>query len=782
MVETGKITNIDRGQKCAVLLLTVVGAAFFVVMGFFTTRQWGGEERTLYNIPYTYLREGRLAFPAYGYKSFDRLFVHPPTHYLEIAYLMKLGLPLYYAEAVPTAVWAICCLVLIATARFSPEVKLGLLAGLIAAGGWVATLGASDFSFDLRPDSHLAFALLAGFLAFTAAQAQGWDYKRLFIGAFLVVYGSTVHYPAWGAWTGIAGFLSLAYRELPWRAFFKRLLLISLAGSIAGIPYLLGNIIPNFGYIKQFSFQVSLPRMLDTIRQNFPLYRGVATETDYALFRFPHLFYAWPLKEGFALAIPPFLVAVAFLIWHRQTRALAVACLPFSVFLFAILARKLFSYLYLESILAIMGPWLLISCLWTRATARIPVPYRRASPPIFAVAILLTFWFATPELTRAQLKYQRHEFGFIRARAKEVMGPNAIVGGIHPLWYFGGGSRFLDVSGDLLVNLTPDLPTYLSRFDAIGVFNMASYGTSTGITEASLYVSGLLHLRGFMESRLQPASRWVWFSPRTDQPVMGFVWKNETLLRFRQASDGQALLTALVVSGDVDPFVHALAPLQYWALDLPKVAGDLRPRYVLVMLLEKERYIHGSAMLSKGKPLDVIYGNLESLNAESLPYADDLDPVAISRTYPELLAAIATPAPGGLRKALTLRPEGQTKYGWVPGRSDWNSLELASTVMDRLAEADLPELESGKFYRLRFEADSEAGGLSTLLLRQSTIPTVDQAFYREVPLRHSGENFVFQYSGSARLQLVLAANNVFRKGPVRLKISDPILEQVILPR
>jgi hypothetical protein len=56
-----------------------------------------GHRRThLYNIPYAYVHEGKLAFPIYGFgspASFDRLFVHPPTHYAEVSLLMKAGIP-----------------------------------------------------------------------------------------------------------------------------------------------------------------------------------------------------------------------------------------------------------------------------------------------------------------------------------------------------------------------------------------------------------------------------------------------------------------------------------------------------------------------------------------------------------------------------------------------------------------------------------------------------------------------------------------------------------------
>ena len=41
-------------QASTVAALSIAGAFFSLLMAFFTERKWGGEERTLYNIPYTY--------------------------------------------------------------------------------------------------------------------------------------------------------------------------------------------------------------------------------------------------------------------------------------------------------------------------------------------------------------------------------------------------------------------------------------------------------------------------------------------------------------------------------------------------------------------------------------------------------------------------------------------------------------------------------------------------------------------------------------------------------
>jgi len=762
----------------AVVLLTTIGAVFILLMAFFTERQWGVEERTLYNIPYEYVHEGRLEFPVYG--NYDRLYTHPPTHYLDVALLMKAGLPLYYAEATPAVLWAIVCLLVIATARFTRVLQLGLLTGVISGVGWVATLGSSDYGFHLRPDAHMAFALLRGFLALAASQAQDWEYKRLFLGSFLLVYGSTVHYPGGIAWTGIAAFLFVAFRSLPFRQFVQRAFVAAVAGSLAGIPYVVFQILPNRYYLKGYSSFISLSQIIGTMRLEFPVYRTIAQMAEF--WRSPFLFYAWPLKEELALSVPPFLMALALLFWHKQLRVLAVAFLPFSLFVFAILARKIVAYLYLELVLVIIGTWLLIAWLWTNVATMVPGRLRALSGPLFAILFLIAFWRCTPELTRVEWKLQRHEFGFIRARAKEIMGPNATVTSIHPGWYFSGGAHWFDLSTDLLTYLTPiDLRTYFSRFDGVAVFNMAFYGTSTGINEASLYEKGILQLRGFMESRIQPASRWVWISARHDKPVSGFFWKDQKLFRFREMAEGRHMLASLVVSGEVQPFLSALSPLQFWALDLPKAASETKTRYVLIMLLDDEHYKMGTAVLTQGRVLEVIHGKVEGVDAASLPFADEMDPISISRTYPELLALIAKPSKSGTRQFLELKPEARALVRRNAAKPAPTSVMAKPVTLEPLAIANLPELPVGQYYRVSFDINMNEGGVATLLVQDGK-STPLASLYRDVALKHASESFVFQSPGTSPLHLVLTADNPFRKAAVRFYISDPVLEQVDVDR
>lgn len=148
-------------ESLAAILLAMAGGVGVLSMAFLAERSWGVEERTLWNIPYYYLHEDRMAFPAYGYwyrSSYGSLFVHPPVHYFLVGGLMKLGLPLYYAEAAPLTLLTLACVAMILAGGFRVEVQLGLLAGLFSGIGWIEATGGGDYSFHLRPDAHMAMA------------------------------------------------------------------------------------------------------------------------------------------------------------------------------------------------------------------------------------------------------------------------------------------------------------------------------------------------------------------------------------------------------------------------------------------------------------------------------------------------------------------------------------------------------------------------------------------------------------------------------------------------
>jgi len=205
----------------------------------------------------------------------------------------------------------------------------------------------------------------------------------------------------------------------------------------------------------------------------------------------------------------------------------------------------------------------------------------------------------------------------------------------------------------------------------------------------------------------------------------------------------------------------------------------------LIMLLDAEHYKQGSAALANGKIVEVIPGTVEPVDIASLPastLADEVDPISIARSYSELLALTARPSQPGLQSSLQLSVCGNNGAVDVLARKPgWISVAAKSVVAECLAITELPRLTEGRYYRIRFNMEMEAGGLTTTVIQDGkSTPVVSLS--REVPLKKTSQSFVFQSTGGATVRLLLAANNVFGRGPARFSISQPIIEEVDVAR
>jgi len=779
----GQSSALERSVlRWTVRSLALIGSIGIILMGFFTERHWGSEEPTLFNIPFTYVHEGKLALPVYGYwyrASYDQLFVHPPTHYWEVGWLMKLGVPLYYAEATPVVLLSILILILIVTSRFSLILQLGLAAGVAFGMGFVAVTGSGDYSFHLRPDAHLAVALLAGLIALQASRIQNWENKRLFLGSFLVTYASTIHYPALFAWVGIVVFVFLAFRDLPWRQSCFKVLLMVVGGSLAGVPYLVVHLIPNLAYLQQYSSYISFEHIRDTIVQNASYYRGILQSLNE--WGFPGLVYAWPLKEALRFSVPPFIVAVFLLFWSKQTRAMALGVLPFATFLFAISSRKMASYYDLECMLLLVGVWVWAAAGWMKLAAFLPGRSQILAAPLFALVATGLMFGCTPEMANVRLRPQHHEFPLLRTLSKEIMGPHATVASIHPLWYFSGAERWFDLTNDLLSNpATMDPHIYWSRFDAVAMPHTTSLHTNTGVDEASLYADGILRFRGFMGSRIAPEHRWVWLSPRVGQPVDGFVWRDGTLQRFRQAPEGEYAVVSAVTS-DEEGMLKALSPIQYWDSDMPKLASEQHPRSLLFMLLSEQQLDSHAGIFSEGKPLEVIRGSLQTVDPNSFSGpSPKSDQVEIVRSYAELLPSLATAVPGASRISLQFRTFGSGVETAQAG-SDGYRISTKEAGWGVLAMAEIPKTMEGHYYKVSLDMEMKAGGAAIQVFSGVELKPV-ATVYQEIPLKHTSKSFVFQAPQREPLRVSVEAWNPNKVAPVDVTVRNATIQEVQLAR
>jgi hypothetical protein len=287
-------------------------------------------------------------------------------------------------------------------------------------------------------------------------------------------------------------------------------------------------------------------------------------------------------------------------------------------------------------------------------------------------------------------------------------------------------------------------------------------------------------MRGFVTSHDAPSTRWVLLSEHHAKPVLGFFWKDGHFFRFDQAANGPLALVSLRVTGDYEPLVRALEPIEHWALDLPKNPDGSQP-FVLVLLMDAQRYEHGDALLAQTKVVEVVRGNSRELNPESLPRASETDPIDIPRSYSELLGLVAKPSNTGLRSTVQLQPyANHAMVDRVEDKPNWlRAISAAKFTSEWLLSAQLPPLVKGRYYRVTLDLEMERGGLATYASQDGMAL---QTVYREVALPHAQESFVIQTLSDSPVYLVIAAANE-RNGAstVRFRVSPPVVEEVDIP-
>src|SRR5262249_45115752 len=135
-----------------VCALAMTAAVIFYLA--FATRPMVYDEVVLYNPIYMYLHTGVMTYPAHHH--FDDMTVHPPPHYLVIAWLMRLGFSLYHAAAVlPSLLFLVLCILLLRSS-FALHLRVSIAAGVfLSAFVW-------NYTYTIRPDMDMALAWMTG--------------------------------------------------------------------------------------------------------------------------------------------------------------------------------------------------------------------------------------------------------------------------------------------------------------------------------------------------------------------------------------------------------------------------------------------------------------------------------------------------------------------------------------------------------------------------------------------------------------------------------------------
>ena len=601
-----------REYPATVSLFACLVAVLLLIAAFFTDRNGDVDEVAMYNPSYMVAHFGKLTFPTFPGGAYfeDPVIVHPPVHLGLIGLLARFGFTWYYAEAIPTLLFFFLALVVIVRGSFPEPVKLGLLFSIgfiVLTGDMFATF------FGTRPEGDVHAGWIAGLLLLESGRLDHWNQAKLFAGAFVLTWASSLHYYAGAAFAGVVVYVVWAAGSLPWKDARSRILALCGGGCLFGIPYLALFLAPNFAKILsaiQSSVQFD-QGVRGSVRRQLDLYRMWSHfVTVPALVRIP-------MKLG----VPLFFFSTPVLALVRSTRGLALAALPLQLFVFFFASHKQSPYLVHEIALFATAAGVGAAVLADRFFSLVRAPrFQRLSLPLTALLLFIFLVKGNPTLRAAVVvtKPHVHEADVARAAAREILGPHARVGGRLGAWYQSGAEHWYDVSEELS-DSPYDPITYFSNFDAVVEYNHTSDSGSNPIS--SWYANGSLKLRGFYFGETNVELQTVLLSSRPTPQVVGYGARNGQLYRFEQHREGdyEVLVAACPATRELSAEVwHQRWPGTFSAvLDLRQPEADAPNRLVTVLFARQLPEPAGS-MGRSCKEIGKVYGTLLLADREAL--------------------------------------------------------------------------------------------------------------------------------------------------------------------
>jgi hypothetical protein len=519
----------DRWNQKSVISFACFVALLVLLLAFFSDRNGDVDELAMYNPAYMLAHFGKLTFPSYPHRDLldDPVIVHPPVHLGLIGLLGRLGFTWYYAEATPTAALFLLSILVIVRGSFPAPVKLGLLfsIGLLMLAG--ESLG---LTFGTRPEGAVQAAWFLGLLLLESGRIDSWNRGKLFAGAFMLTWASTIHYYAAFAFTGVAVYLVWAVRGLSWKQAKSRVLALCAGGCLFGIPYLGFYLLPHLHLVLSTIRSYEGNGVTATsILAHFRLYREMSQNGLPAI-----------ITKPLGLGIPVVLFSTAVLSFIPSTRGLALAALPLQLFIFFFASHKWSMYLLHEIALftaAVAVGLLVLSDYLLRR-----VHLQRLQNLFVTTAAVLLFLYlinGNPTLRAAIVSTEPHvhEGDVARAAGRVILGPHASVAGRYGAWYTSGAAYWWDLETDMLGPSPYDPILFFRNFDAVVDYPHMNEKSSGG-TVGSWYAQGALKLRGFYFGESNEQLQFVLLSARPVPQVVGYAARNGQVYRFEEHPTG----------------------------------------------------------------------------------------------------------------------------------------------------------------------------------------------------------------------------------------------------
>ncbi len=542
----------------SVLFFAGFVAVLVLVAGYGIDRGGWVDELGLQNPPYMLAHFGKLTFPSYvaGWFFDQPVITHPPIHTYLVGTLCRMGLSIYYAEATPTVLLFLLTIICIVRGAFPNAVKLGLL---FSIGYLCAAANSMPWTemFGTRPEGHVHAAWFCGLVLLESGRLDNWNWRSLGAGALLLTWASGVHYYAAFSFLGVLVYAVWAVISLGWKGAKQPLIALGVGGCLFGIPYAVFYLWP---YRKAIEFVLGVTPGEGALRASMLWHRDMYG--DWVRFA-THIAIAVKVMSW---RLPLMLYSTAILAAMPWTRGLALAALPLQVFLYFFAWHKLSQYLIHE--VALFGAALAIGVLvlLDRVSLRLPKTIQALVMPAAAIVLALHLAIGSPVLKAATLTLEPriHESETARAATREILGPNARVGGDWGQWFASGAAHFYDTQGDIQLGyLGYDPKVYASNFDAM----VDCPGSCVGPNSASVtgwFADGTLKLRGFYIGDTNDQLRMVLLNVNEPAQLVGYAARRNQLYRFQQDPAGSYEMIAAVCPQSEEGGMSKWGWYRYW--------------------------------------------------------------------------------------------------------------------------------------------------------------------------------------------------------------------------